>query len=244
MHFHLYENHYIQNLITLLQLKISYKNKLNFIASAKIFAGIGDQLAQEMYSLLSSNGFDFEKTIKQSNSKTKFTLDIIRKIVNYKEKDLSDLISYICDIYYKKYMYNKYDNALEKYEDIEYLIRITKGAVNLESFLDAITLDKVSKNSSNNCLTVTTMHKSKGLEWDIVFLPFINKNEYPRCKEKDYVDNAIHVQNERNLFYVAITRAKKQLFLSYSLVYEDRNCGPSPFLEELDSEGYDSEFFE
>lgn len=88
------------------------------------------------------------------------------------------------------------------------------------------------------------MHKSKGLEWDIVFLPFIDKGEYPRCRERDYVDNTFNVQNERNLFYVAITRAKKQLFLSYSLTYEDKPCGPSPFLEELDPEGYESIFYD
>lgn len=240
----LYENYYIQNLISLLSLKISYQNKMTFVNAAKIFAGIGDSLANEMYTALKDANFDFYNIKKKLNSKTDYAMYTINSIITYDQEDISDLISYVCDIYYRNYMYNKFENALEKYEDIEYLIRITRGITNLENFLDAITLDKISKQNNTNSVTLTTMHKAKGLEWEYVFLPFVDKNEYPRCKEKDYADNAIHVQNERNLFYVAITRAKKQLFISYSLHYEDRACGPSPFLEELDPDGYDSEYFD
>lgn len=239
----LYENYYIQNLITLLQFQINYKNKIVFLNTARIFGGIGDVLANQMYSACESCDFNFDK-IPEINAKTRYSLDIMKKIINYEQEDISDLILYICDIYYKSYVYNKYDNPDDKYEDVEFLIRITRGSKNLENFLDAITLDKVSQQNNSNSVTITTMHKSKGLEWDVVFLPFVDKGEYPRCKDKDYTENADHVQNERNLFYVAITRAKKQLFISYSLNYEDKPCGPSPFLEELDQEGYDSDFYD
>ena len=87
------------------------------------------------------------------------------------------------------------------------------------------------------------MHKSKGLEWDNVFIPFIDKNEYPRCKDQEYLHNTENIKNERNLFYVAITRAKKHLYLSYSLFYTDKPAGPSPFLEEIDDDLYDIEFY-
>ena len=239
----LYENYYIQNLISLMQFKINYKNKIVFLNTSRIFGGIGEVLANQMYEVFADNNYVFYG-LPSINNKTSYAFEILRKIVEYQQQDISDLISYICNIYYKNYMYNKYENFEEKYADIEYLIRITKGSKDIENFLDAVTLDKVSQQSSTNSVTVTTMHKSKGLEWDIVFLPFIDKGEYPRCRERDYVDNTFNVQNERNLFYVAITRAKKQLFLSYSLTYEDKPCGPSPFLEELDPEGYESIFYD
>ena len=88
------------------------------------------------------------------------------------------------------------------------------------------------------------MHKAKGLEWDYVYIPNMNKSEFPRSKEKDINDNTEQVQNERKLFYVATTRAKKELVISYSMELEDgKEIGPSVFLEELEPDTFDHDFY-
>jgi DNA helicase-2/ATP-dependent DNA helicase PcrA len=80
-----------------------------------------------------------------------------------------------------------------------------------------------------------TMHASKGLEFDYVFLPGIEEDILPHKKT---IDQNEDLSEERRLFYVAITRAKKRLVMSYAKqkkmynTQKDRNC--SRFLQGLD----------
>lgn len=238
-----FEMYHIQNLITLMQIKTGHKKRAIFTTAARLFRGVTEHEAYEMWEIFKKAGYNFYKA-KGNNAKQANAFSKLGTIADYREKDTSDLISYICDIFYKQYVFNRYDNAGEKYEDIEYLMQITKGNTDLDKFLDAISLDHVKEKPSSGSVKITTMHKAKGLEWDYVFIPFMDKGEFPRCRDSDYLNNAFNVQNERNLFYVAITRARKQIVLSYSMKYQEKPCGMSPFMEvEFDPEGYDAVFF-
>ena len=62
----------------------------------------------------------------------------------------------------------------------------------------------------SNCIDLVTLHASKGLEWDVVFVIHCNDDVFPSSKRKE------DVICERRLFYVAITRARRHLFLSYN----------------------------
>ena len=89
------------------------------------------------------------------------------------------------------------------------------------------------------------MHKSKGLEWDYVYIPNLNNSWFPRSKDDDVASNTKQVQNERKLFYVAITRARKRLYLSYSQQdNEGKDLGVLPFIEEFEQESFNCDFFE
>lgn len=61
-----------------------------------------------------------------------------------------------------------------------------------------------------SCVDLVTLHASKGLEWDIVFVLHCNDDVFPSSKKKE------DIICERRLFYVAVTRARKHLFLSYN----------------------------
>jgi hypothetical protein len=75
-----------------------------------------------------------------------------------------------------------------------------------------------------NCVTICTIHKSKGLEWDMVFNLGLN--------DKYFASDFDKIEEDRRLFYVAITRAKKKLFLM--------TCGnPTRFLKELAEDDID-----
>ena len=74
-----------------------------------------------------------------------------------------------------------------------------------------------------------TMHASKGLEFDTVFLLDVNKGKVPKGAKLTVEE----LEEERRLFYVAMTRAKKQLHICYVKGERDHTLQPSVFIEPL-----------
>jgi superfamily I DNA/RNA helicase len=109
----------------------------------------------------------------------------------------------------------------------------------LESFLEEITLDterEEEDEAPENAVTLITMHSCKGLEFPHVFIVGMEDGLLPhnRSKEEGTLDE------ERRLFYVAITRAMKTLNISHSATRKKYGqayaCFPSPFLADLPPE--------
>jgi len=98
----------------------------------------------------------------------------------------------------------------------------------LEEIALAKDLDKVSQN--NNQVLIITVHQAKGLEFDTVFLAGLSENEFPSY----YSIKNKQVEEEKHLFYVAMTRAKKQLYLSsYQINAYGYTNQPSRFLRQV-----------
>ncbi|KAH0979274.1 hypothetical protein GBA52_006451 [Prunus armeniaca] len=117
-----------------------------------------------------------------------------------------------------------------------------KGCVSLlKAFIDCIS-ERESENfrsrrhDNQSSVTLTTIHQSKGLEWDIVFIIKVNESEIPLLHEFNGVakENGTSIEEERRLLYVAMTRARRKLFILY--VTMDSNwqmLQPSRFLKEI-----------
>ena len=73
-------------------------------------------------------------------------------------------------------------------------------------------------------ITLSTIHSAKGLEWHTVFLIWAAEGKFPG--QYSTID-AAELEEERRLCYVAITRAKRLLYLSYPIQYYDRSTGPA-----------------
>ncbi|MCH5153747.1 MAG: UvrD-helicase domain-containing protein [Clostridiales bacterium] len=88
--------------------------------------------------------------------------------------------------------------------------------------------------NDDNCVTVATVHSAKGLEFPVVFVVGLEDGIFPSLRQNE--NEADHMEEERRLMYVAVTRAKKRLFLTYAksrfLYGETRYCTPSRFLSE------------
>ena len=125
---------------------------------------------------------------------------------------------------------------------VKYLYEIGKFEIEIEDEVD-----------SENAVQVSTIHQSKGKQFPVVFVVDVAQNKLPsknRAK-KFYVPNEIsqgvkidvnekelHIQEERRLFYVAMTRAQNLLYISFAKRYGQniRESKPSKFLEEIDYE--------
>ncbi len=103
----------------------------------------------------------------------------------------------------------------------------------------------------NNVIQVMTIHKAKGKQFPVVIVPdlvngklptryrsdkFLIPKELLQGPESEFDEKELHVQEERRLFYVSITRAEEKLFLTYAKRYGDnkRDSKVSQFLEEVD----------
>lgn len=109
----------------------------------------------------------------------------------------------------------------------------------LQSFLEELTLDaerEEEKEAQGDAVTLITMHSCKGLEFPYVFVVGLEDGLLPHSRSKAEGT----MDEERRLFYVAITRAQKSLTLSYALGRKKYGqtlpCYPSPFLDELPEE--------
>ncbi|CDY11056.1 BnaA03g47150D [Brassica napus] len=122
-------------------------------------------------------------------------------------------------------------------------IKKKKGCNQLNSFINYISERetenfRLRRHDNQNSVTLTTIHQSKGLEWDVVFIIKANDNEIPLLHESNGTasEGGTSLEEERRLLYVAMTRARKKLFFLYVTV--DSNwqvLQPSRFLKEIPS---------
>ncbi|XP_074583383.1 ATP-dependent DNA helicase SRS2-like protein At4g25120 isoform X2 [Curcuma longa] len=147
----------------------------------------------------------------------------LRSVVQYLMDDVSDFLS--------MHFTNSEDQNISKEEGC--------GSI-LKSFIDFITLRETEnfrsrRHENKNSVTLTTIHQSKGLEWDVVFIVKANDNEIPLLHEYNGVhQNATTLEEERRLLYVAMTRARKKLYIVYIIMDSSwQLLRPSRFLNEI-----------
>ncbi len=151
--------------------------------------------------------------------------------------DQYDLVMEYYEPVFEKMYYDDYPKRRKELDQIKALIA---GYGDLQSFVDDTALDPPEPGTAENTsgdeerLILSTIHSAKGLEWDTVFVIGLAEGRFPH-------QNTVpgeQWEEERRLLYVAATRAKQQLFLSYprELVTPDRQhmrAAMSPFLREI-----------
>lgn len=132
-------------------------------------------------------------------------------------------------------------SAVKQFEESEHEPNLTK-------FLEAITLDttSTSEDGYQDQVSLMTVHGSKGLEYPYVFLIGIEENIFPSYKSLELGPTAL--EEERRLFYVAMTRAMKHLTITFAqgrmLWGSLKFNGPSQFLYEIPTEYYKWDFYQ
>lgn len=167
-------------------------------------------------------------------------------------KTPSALLQALIGSKYREYLENEYPDARERMQDLEQLAVFSARQEDLDKFLAEATLQEGynsaqaqgdhTQNGSAEKLVLSTIHQAKGLEWEGVFIINLSTGQFPSEKSmRSYKD----IEEERRLFYVAITRAKKYLYLTYPLSgnFGGYMQGPSMFLEEINNELLESAVF-
>ncbi|MDR3570415.1 MAG: ATP-dependent helicase [Syntrophobacteraceae bacterium] len=131
------------------------------------------------------------------------------------------------------------DSSLSsRMDNIDELLSIAEGKESIEEFLEDCSLrsEEDSDEEEDRGVRLSTIHSAKGLEFHTVFLVGCERNILPhwRSVEEDAGNSkGGNVEEERRLFYVACTRAGRNLHISYAGMRQNKPSGISPFLEEL-----------
>ncbi len=158
-------------------------------------------------------------------------------------RSTGDTLSLACE-FYRPILKEKNDDFAKRWKDLEMLCTIAGGYEDIDTFLSDLALeppefsvaDLEPESSEREFLTLSTIHSAKGLEWDTVFLITALEGRFPSARAVESVES---LEEERRLLYVASTRPKNRLFLSYPVNIFDRESGtvlsqPSRFLQGID----------
>ena len=143
---------------------------------------------------------------------------------------------------YRDYLEAEQPDFRDRLDDLEQFATFAETASDLTSFLEGVTLAENfggRQNEAGEKIILSTIHQAKGLEWDVVFVIGLRDGSFPN----PHALAEGEVEEERRLFYVATTRAREKLYLTYSLS-DGRGgssygsewnsaSGPSMFLSEL-----------
>jgi DNA helicase-2/ATP-dependent DNA helicase PcrA len=126
--------------------------------------------------------------------------------------------------YYKKLLPLIHDEPQRRQKEIEEIIRVSYNYEEIESFLGDLSLEvyEEQKESPQDRLTLSTVHSAKGLEWKVVFIIWLTEGRFPSTHA---ASDPMEMEEERRLLYVAVTRAKESLFLTYPLNLSLREGG-------------------
>ena len=170
--------------------------------------------------------------LKILNLLTKWRNDLLKK-------DHRKLMQIVLDESgYSAMLKNKKDLENEnRLENIKELLNAMREFDNLESFLEHVALaTAIDRDWEGKKINLMTMHASKGLEFDVVFLPGWEEGLFPHQKSMDEKGKA-GLEEERRLAYVGITRAKKLSYISFAMnrFYQGDwiDCLASRFINEL-----------
>ena len=158
----------------------------------------------------------------------------------------SKMIGLVIEAGYEEYLEESYANYRSRLEDLEQLAVFARQFPTLEDFLTQLALltnleaeDEQPARTDDERLRLSTIHQAKGLEFDVVFVIMLCDGLFPSDRSLETDEGE---EEERRLMYVAITRARNELYLSYPLMRAsyggrgDMMQQPSRFLEEIPTE--------
>ncbi len=256
-----FEQAHVKDVATFMKFVVNRVDEVAFKRMVKMLPGIGEVSANKLWSqwlrceackkekLDSFSKYMLEFTVpskaKKDWDQLAYTLD---ELVD-EEGDLmapADMITSIVEGVYGDYMRAHFSNYENRSMDIEQLDTFSSGFEDVEEFLSQLSLlagtdtdvKGASRKKEKEAVCLSTVHQAKGLEWKVVFVIWMAEGMFPNGRVLEEDEDNSGLEEERRLFYVAVTRAMDELYLTYPLIWPNAHSGqvlqePSRFLEEI-----------
>ena len=252
--FYFYNRKEIKDLICYLRLINNYKDDVSLLRVINVpKRKIGEKTIDNISNVALENNsclFDAINSGKELEFKN-LILDLKEKCENLSLTEMVELVLDKSGIKQELENEKSLDSEI-RLENLEEFKSITKnyeeeyGVISLDDFLNEISLvsDMSEHQDGNNKVSLMTVHSVKGLEFDDVFVIGMEEGIFPHYNAINEGTNSA-IEEERRLCYVAITRAKKKLWLLNAkkrMLFGNTQVNPpSRFMDEIDSKYVDSE---
>lgn len=255
-----FEQIHIKDILSYLRLIINPRDELSFMRFVCLFPGVGEKGAQKMWAKLGgmfdgSRREDRDALGSLFGAKAKPYWPTVAKCFeaaydHLQEDEVGEIIEDFCDLYYEDHLKREWDekDAEDRLDDIGELAgQIAAGEsqeggrARLDAFLQDVALltnlDMKRNEPDSDKITLSTIHQAKGMEWPVVFVPWLSEGLFPSAKAAE--EN--RADEERRLFYVVVTRAKDILHLFSPTIRKTSDGGMFPveesvFLKEIPPE--------
>lgn len=253
-----FEQSHIKDVAAYLKVVSNQKDEMAFKRIVLMLPGIGIKSADKLWKLYKA-ALEDEITLKPDLAKIiqELTRSVPKKAISEWEQfaenvsQLEDgqnkgpghLIRLVVAAGYEDYLQNKFPNYYSRLEDLEQVAGFADQYETTEEFLSELALlsnldSEANRNTQSDPeqIRLSTIHQAKGLEFEVVFVMMLCDGLFP---SKRAIESPEGEEEERRLFYVAVTRAKTELYLSYPLMRFMHGSGgetfqqPSRFINEI-----------
>jgi DNA helicase-2/ATP-dependent DNA helicase PcrA len=157
-------------------------------------------------------------------------------------RSASRMIRLVLEAGYEDYLQGQYTNYQSRLSDLEAMASTSLQFPTVEEFLTQLALqtgaeteDSAPAHDDEEPMRLSTIHQAKGLEFEVVFVIMLCEGAFPSARSIEALDGE---EEERRLFYVALTRARSQLYLTYPMLRatygsDELAQKPSRFLSEI-----------
>ena len=239
------ETAHIKDIVAHLRVILNPDDEVSLSRILLLLKGVGVQTVNSIIPIIKSTSeFDVKLLPNKKSNNFKPLFDILNKEISSK-KDLTNMVEDIIE-YYRPILKDKYDDYTKREKDLEHFVYLSTQYKKLESFLSDLALEPpdksvegmYKKNIKDDCLTISTIHSAKGLEWDSVFIIGAVDGRFPSAYS---FNSPEELDEELRLMYVATTRAKNNLYITYPVNMYDYSMNmvlskPSRFLEDIDDD--------
>ncbi len=250
-----FEQLHVKDVLSFLRLCVDPHAELSFMRLMEMLPGVGESSARKYWRALGGS-FDCSSAMDRMNLSSMVSArgrDAWEKIseafaaapahfaAHRDAKPAEDFIR----LFYRDHLMRSFepDDAESRLEDLDEIrAQISQSKNGLQGFLEEVALmtnlDANARGSlPDDHVTLTTVHQAKGMEWPVVVLPWLSDTVFPsaRALEEENIDE------ERRLFYVAVTRAKDRLYMCVPKAKKTADGGmfpvePSVFVREIPGE--------
>lgn len=257
-----FEQAHVKDVAAFMKFAVNRQDEVSFMRMVRLVEGIGNVSAAKLWQewlktdaakaeVMPSSFSDVlvplkvPKKAKTTWDQFAYTLD---ELIDKDGKVVapSQMIRSITDGVYEDYMKAKFKNYEQRQQDLEQLSNFSDRFTDPLEFLSQLSLLSGVDTDNNpaqqqqqdrDAVTLTTGHQAKGLEWNVVFAVWLADGMFPHKRAIDEGGDSA-LEEERRLFYVTVTRAKDELYLTYPVINHQARDGdimmrPSRFISDL-----------